>query len=100
MEKKDRLNKSTSDESNPSIISINVSSSSLIGSRKRANNSQSLRVTATHNNQEKRILGTPNYMSPEVIEGKDHSYPVDYWSLGVIAYEIIVGALPFSGDTV
>lgn len=39
-------------------------------------------------------------MSPEVIEGKDHSYPVDYWSLGVIAYEMIVGALPFSGDTV
>lgn len=50
--------------------------------------------------QYKRILGTPNYMSPEVIEGKEHSYPVDYWSLGVMAYEIIVGALPFSGDTV
>lgn len=50
--------------------------------------------------QFKRILGTPNYMSPEVIEGKEHGYPVDYWSLGVIAYEIIVGALPFSGDTV
>ncbi len=48
----------------------------------------------------KRILGTPNYMSPEVIDGREHSYPVDYWSLGVIAYEIIVGALPFSGDTV
>lgn len=39
-------------------------------------------------------------MSPEVIKGQDHSYPVDYWSLGVIAYEIIVGILPFQGDTV
>ncbi len=96
MEKKHRLNMSNSDESNHSITM--PTGNSLIGSRKRSN-SQSLTMT-TKTINEKRILGTPNYMSPEVIEGKEHSYPVDYWSLGVIAYEIIVGALPFSGDTV
>ena len=49
---------------------------------------------------QKWILGTPNYMSPEVIKGDEHSFPVDYWSLGVICYEMVVGAFPFYGDTV
>ena len=39
-------------------------------------------------------------MSPEVIKGDEHSFPVDYWSLGVICYEMVVGAFPFYGDTV
>ena len=40
-------------------------------------------------------------MAPEVVDGKsEHSYAVDYWSLGVIAYELIVGAFPFLGENV
>lgn len=35
--------------------------------------------------------GTPGYMAPEVICKMDHSYPVDFFALGVIAYEFMVG---------
>ena len=80
----DRLN--NSDDS-----TMSVGTPSNVGSRKR---SQSVKMSS------QRILGTPNYMSPEVIKGKEHSYGVDYWSLGVIAYEMIVGVLPFPGETV
>ena len=35
--------------------------------------------------------GTPGYMSPEVICKMNHSYPGDYFALGVIAYELMMG---------
>lgn len=41
------------------------------------------------------MLGTPDYMAPEIILGKEHSYAVDWWALGIIGYELITGALPF-----
>jgi polo-like kinase 1 len=42
------------------------------------------------------ICGTPNYIAPEVLEGKSgHSYEVDIWSLGVIIYTLIIGKPPF-----
>ena len=41
------------------------------------------------------IIGTSNYMSPEVIMGKPYNFNADYWSLGIILYEIYYGKLPF-----
>lgn len=42
------------------------------------------------------MCGTPNYIAPEVLEGKTgHSYEVDVWSLGVIIYTLIIGKPPF-----
>ena len=35
--------------------------------------------------------GTPGYMAPEVICKTNHSYPVDFFALGVIAYEFMTG---------
>ena len=35
--------------------------------------------------------GTPGYMAPEVICKMNHSYPVDFFALGVIAYEFMTG---------
>ncbi len=40
-------------------------------------------------------LGTPSYMSPEQIVGRDIAPPCDIYSLGVIAYEALAGHLPF-----
>jgi serine/threonine protein kinase len=39
--------------------------------------------------------GTPGYMAPEVICKMDHSYAVDFFALGVIAYEFMIGKVLF-----
>jgi len=42
-------------------------------------------------------MGTPQYMAPEIIQGKGYGTTADYWSLGIILYEFITGNVPF-GD--
>lgn len=44
------------------------------------------------------IIGTPNYMAPEILAGKGYTYSVDLWSLGVILYEFMAGFVPFGED--
>lgn len=41
------------------------------------------------------VCGTPNYIAPEVLEQKGHSYAVDMWALGVLVFTLIVGIPPF-----
>jgi len=41
------------------------------------------------------VCGTLDYMAPEVLNRTGHSFPVDWWSLGIIIYEMIVGFTPF-----
>ena len=41
--------------------------------------------------------GTPGYMCPEVMNGKNHSFPADYFSIGVIGYEFMMGRRPYRG---
>ena len=43
----------------------------------------------------KSIIGTPQYMAPEVILGDLYSFEIDYWSIGVCLYEFCCGILPF-----
>lgn len=44
------------------------------------------------------IIGTPEYMAPEVISGKGYSYTSDYWSVAICLYEFICGHIPIGND--
>ena len=48
---------------------------------------------------EKNIIGTPDYIAPEIIMQKAHYFTADYWSLGCIVYELLTGIPPFHGET-
>lgn len=45
-----------------------------------------------------KIVGTPDYLSPEILLGIAHGPSVDFWALGVITYEFLVGFPPFTAE--
>uniref|UniRef100_A0A8B9KYU7 Protein kinase C n=1 Tax=Astyanax mexicanus TaxID=7994 RepID=A0A8B9KYU7_ASTMX len=44
------------------------------------------------------FCGTPDYIAPEILLGQQYSFSVDWWSFGVLVYEMLIGQSPFHGD--
>jgi len=56
------------------------------------------KVALEEDAQANSILGTIEYMAPEVVEGKAYDFAVDWWSLGAIGFDLLTGSPPFGGN--
>ncbi|KAI9101590.1 hypothetical protein K1719_023834 [Acacia pycnantha] len=57
--------------------------------------------TSEHQSERRKnrsAVGTPDYLAPEILLGTGHGYTADWWSVGVILFELLVGIPPFNAE--
>ncbi|EPS71542.1 hypothetical protein M569_03217, partial [Genlisea aurea] len=52
----------------------------------------------TENRKKHSVVGTPDYLAPEILLGMGHGATADWWSVGVILFELLVGIPPFNAE--
>ncbi|XP_071943031.1 serine/threonine-protein kinase ULK4-like [Antedon mediterranea] len=55
--------------------------------------------SGTKSIRNRKTLGSPQYLAPEIFKGADHSLASDFWSLGCVFYQLFTGHVPFDGST-
>lgn len=58
---------------------------------------ESVKSDLPSDNKSNSFVGTEEYVSPEMIQGKGHDYSVDWWCLGIVLHEMLYGTTPFRG---
>ncbi|KAK9063252.1 hypothetical protein SSX86_017122 [Deinandra increscens subsp. villosa] len=53
----------------------------------------------TESGQKQSVVGTPDYLAPEILLGVGHGATADWWSVGVILFELLVGIPPFNAES-
>lgn len=64
-----------------------------------SNNSNVNNETTETNQKKHSVLGTPDYLAPEILLGTGHSFVCDWWALGIILFEFMTGIPPFNDET-
>ncbi|KAL4557345.1 hypothetical protein LXL04_035520 [Taraxacum kok-saghyz] len=82
---------STDDLSGPA-----VSGTSLMGEGDHESESSFLSESQQERRKKRSAVGTPDYLAPEILLGTGHGTSADWWSVGVILFELIVGIPPFN----
>lgn len=83
---------STDDLSGPTIINT-----SLLGDDD-PNLSTSHQKQKREERRKQSAVGTPDYLAPEILLGMGHGATADWWSVGIILFELLVGIPPFNAD--
>ncbi|CAO2821033.1 unnamed protein product [Amaranthus hypochondriacus] len=81
---------STDDLSGPSIISPGFFYDEKPG--------YALKESSREQRQKHSVVGTPDYLAPEILLGMGHGVTADWWSVGVILFELLVGIPPFNAE--
>uniref|UniRef100_A0A453JJZ2 non-specific serine/threonine protein kinase n=3 Tax=Triticinae TaxID=1648030 RepID=A0A453JJZ2_AEGTS len=81
---------STDDLSGPDV------STALVGDNQPTDAEQ--RAHKRRQRQKQTAVGTPDYLAPEILLGMSHGPTADWWSVGVILFEILVGIPPFNAE--
>ena len=58
------------------------------------------RVLSNTRSKAKTVVGSPSYLSPEIISNEAYSFKSDIWSLGVLLYEMAALKYPFEAETI
>ncbi|RIB06890.1 hypothetical protein C2G38_477740 [Gigaspora rosea] len=87
-------------ESTGTSVHINFHNIESQSSASNFTQTSSSKSSKKHNKQSsKALLGTPDYLAPELLLGIGHTTVVDWWSLGICLFEFLVGYPPFNDDT-